>query len=107
MNLKLFTILISALLLSGCSLVSRTKAEPEPQIITKWRTFDCGVPPARDNISFTVPVFGVTSEGFWTLTAEQYANLGDSMQNILNASGQLVAVIQFYEDCIQAAQNEE
>ncbi len=102
MILKLFIILISSLLV-GCGVLGRVKPDVPPQIITEWRTFDCGNPPARDHINFKVPVFVVTSDGLYTLDAEQYGRLGEAMQSIIKASGQLVEVIRFYESCIEAA----
>lgn len=97
--LKIFLI---SLLLSGCSL-DRVKRDPAPQIIYKWKTYDCGVPPARDHINFTVPKFEVTSEGYWRLTAEQYGILGEAMQDIIKGSGQLLELVRFYERCIEKA----
>ena len=106
MNLKLFIILSSALLV-GCGAVEKLKRDIPPQIITEWKTYDCGTPPARDPINFKVPVFVVTSEGLYTLTPEQYAKLGENMQDIIKASGQLIEVIRFYQSCIDAAQEKD
>ena len=100
--LKLFITISLILVLAGCGL-DRVQREVPPQIITKWKTYDCGVPPARDHINFTVPRFVVTSEGHWQLTAEQYAILGEAMQDIKKASGQLVELVRFYEKCIEKA----
>ena len=99
---KLFIILISLVVLAGCS-IDRVKREAPPQIITKWKTYNCGVPPARDHINFVIPKFKVTDEGDWLLTSEQYAILGEAMQDIKNGSAQLLELVHFYEQCIEAA----
>jgi len=102
MTLRLFIILISFVLLSACGM-DRTKREVPPQIITKWRTYDCGIPPARDHITFRLPKFVVSPEGLYTLTAEEYGDLGENMADIIKASGQLLETIRFYQQCIEAA----
>ncbi len=99
----LLTILVLSIVLSGCrkDVVER---EIPPQIITQWRTFDCGVPPARDKVTFRPPKFVVTDEPLWTLTADQYADLGENMAELVKAMGQYAELIRFYDKCINAAQ---
>ena len=101
--MKLSIILIS-LSLAGCGAVEKLKRTEPPQVITQWRTYDCGIPPARDKINFRIPEFKITTDGLYTLTPDQYGNLGEAMQDIIKASGQLLEVIRFYERCIASAQ---
>ncbi len=92
----------SILLLPGCGTLDKLKRDVPPQIITEWRTFDCGVPPATDRVNFR-PVEWEIIDGLFTLSTDMYANLGENMQEIIKASGQLVEVVRFYESCIEAA----
>ena len=101
-TLKLFITISLVVLLASCG-PERLQREVPPQVITKWKTYDCGVPPARDHINFTIPKFEVTGEGYWRLTAEQYGVLGEAMQDIIKGSGQLLELVKFYENCIEAA----
>ena len=94
-------LLISSLLV-GCSL-DRVKRDEPPQIITEWITFDCGVPPARDKVSFSIPTFRII-DGLYTLTPDNYARLGEAMTDITASIMQMIEVIKFYENCIEAAQ---
>ncbi len=102
MILKLFITISLILVLAGCGL-EMVKREVPPQIIYRYVTYDCGVPPARDHINFVIPKFEVTDEGYWRLTAEQYAILGEAMQDIKKGSGQLLELAMFYESCIEKA----
>jgi len=105
MNLKLLLI-ISVLSVTACG--SRQKVEPLPEVrfVEKWRTFDCGVPPERDFIELSAPAWVIT-DGLFTLTSEEYAKLGESVSDIIKATKQMANVIQFYVDCIEAAQEKE
>ena len=104
MNLKLFLI-ISVLSVTACG--SRQKVEPLPSIeyVTKWRTFDCGVPPERDFIELTAPSW-VILDGLWTLTSDEYAKLGESVSDIIKAAKQMSKQIGFYKECIESAQEQ-
>ena len=88
-----------------CS-VDQVKREPPPQIITEWRTYDCGDPPTRDPIKLK-PIEWKILDGRYTLAPEQYAVLGENMGEILKASGQMVAVIRFYRGCIEAGNRDD
>ena len=87
--------------LLGCD-PNRVKPEPDVEIVYKWRTYDCGTPPARDKVSFRIPKW-VIVDGLYTLTPSHYADLGENMQEIIKASGQLLETVRFYENCIKAA----
>jgi len=104
-NLSLLLILISVLILSGC-VKDRVKRDIPPQIITKFKTYNCGVPPARDKINLRSVTIKII-DGLYTFTPDQYGNLGDNMADIIKASGQLVEIVRFYEACILAAQEAE
>ncbi len=102
----LLTILVLSIVLSGCR-KDRVKREIPPQIITQFRTYDCGIPPARDKVSFRIPVFNVIvidGQPLWTLDQNQYADLGENMQDIIKAMGQYAELVRFYDKCISAAQ---
>ena len=101
----LITISLSLLILTGCGMFTkREKRDIPPQIITKWRTYDCGVPPHVDKIDFN-PVVWEIIDSRYTLTTDMYANLGDNMSLIKQRTAQEKEVRQFYINCIAAAQN--
>ncbi len=95
------SLILTSLLLVGCA-KDRVKRDIPPQVVTVWRTFDCGIAPARDPIKFKAPQFRIV-DGRYTLTADQYAVLGENMGQIIKATGQLIAVVNFYEQCIANA----
>jgi len=96
-------LLLLIISLSGCWW--NTKPDPEPQIVPQWRTYDCGVPPARDKVSFRLPDWSIIDSRY-TLSTDGYADLGENMQEIVKAVGQLVETVRFYENCIKSAQGE-
>jgi len=102
--MKLGLLLILSILLSGCGMFGKKKVEPIPDAITviQWRTFDCGVPPARDPINLRVVNWKII-DGNFTLTSDMYGNLGENMSEILKGVRQLGEVVSFYESCIEAA----
>lgn len=102
--MRILSLFIISSLLVGCGGVEELQRDIPPQIITKFKTYNCGIPPARDKVNFRVPKFVVSSDGLYTLTPESYADLGEAMQDIIKASGQLLEVIRFYERCIESAQ---
>jgi len=104
-SLRTFLI-ISLLVLAGCASRQKVQAIPDAEIITKWRTFDCGTPPETDFINLTVPRWRII-DGRYTLTPEEYANLGESVSDIIKAARQMSEVIDFYQKCIASAQNKE
>ena len=101
MTLKLL-LTISLVFLAGCT-KERVQREVPPQIITKWKTYDCGIPPQIDKIDFKPVVWDIIDEKY-TLTTDMYANLGDNMSMITQASKQTIKLIGFYQACIDAAQ---
>jgi hypothetical protein len=106
MTLKIF-IIISLLFLSGCGMFTPKEEEiGDTTYITKWRVYDCGNPPARDPIAFRPIPKGwwlVTNEGNYVLSAAEYGDLGENMQENKKGASQLKQEIEFYEDCIAKA----
>ena len=73
---------------------------------TKWRTYDCGIPPARDTIHFRRFTWWITKQGDYVLSSGEYGSLGENMQELTKGVKQLKAEISFYIACIEAAQVE-
>ena len=82
-----------------------TKVKPieDARWETKWRVYDCGIPPARDAIQFRSFTWWITEEGDYVLSSDEYGSLGENMQEIIKGAAQLREVINFYMDCIEAA----
>lgn len=100
---KLFlTISLSALLIACAP--QRVQPIEDVRWETKWRTYDCGIPPARDPIHFRRFTWWTTEEGDYVLSSDEYGSLGENMQEISKGAKQLKAVISFYVECIAAAQ---
>ncbi len=92
-------------LLTACAL-KRVEPIADVRWETKWRTYDCGIPPARDPIHFRRFTWWITKDGDYVLSAAEYGSLGENMQEITKGVKQLKAAISFYIACIEAAQLE-
>jgi len=84
----------------------REKRDVKPQVVTHWRTYDCGVPPQVDKVDFLPVVWEVIDSRF-TLSTDMYANLGDNMSLIRQRSKQEKEIRKFYQACIAAAQKKK
>jgi hypothetical protein len=104
--MRLLILLIISLTLAACA-TKRVAPIEDVRWQTKWFTYDCGKPPARDIITFApIPLdwWWVTEQGDYVLASNEYAQLGESMQEIIKGARQLRQEIKFYEDCIAEAQ---
>ena len=100
MNWKL--LLISSLFLFGCA-ANRTEPVTDVQTIVKWRTFNCGTPPQIDFVDFNSLTWRVV-DGRFTLTADEYAKLGENVSQVIKITKQMLLKIEYYEECIDSAE---
>lgn len=106
MNLKIFSIISLALLFfTGCGSRQKTEVIPDVEIVTEWRTFDCGAEPAIDFVKLTPPTWKII-DGNFTLTPDEYAKLGESFSMIIKSVKQMRLKVQYYETCIERAGEE-
>jgi hypothetical protein len=94
-----------SLALTACGSRQRVDDIKDVQVITKWKTYECGVPPEVDFVSLNKPDFFVIEDGKYTMTPDMYAQMGENFTLIIKAAKQLKSVIGFYESCIAAAQD--
>jgi len=101
MNWKL--LLISSLLLAGCSWIKPTVLPPRPVVVTEYVRADCGTPPQRAPVEFRHVewlILEVSGEQRFTLTAGEYENLAFNTSEIIKGAKELRAEIQYYLDCL-------
>lgn len=90
--------------LTGC--VSKPPApdlDPTRLEVTTYVWYQCGQPPGVTHVDFADVEFALVEiEGqvVWTLSAQQYANLGNNMSSIIQASKELKGERDFYRKCI-------
>lgn len=101
MNSKM---LLIASLLAGCASTPPTLPIPQTAVITKYVYADCGIPPAREQISLSPVVWDIqpdeTGNQRFTLLAEEYQKLGVNTAEILKGVQELVTEIEYYEKCV-------
>lgn len=106
-------ILSLSLLLAGC-----ITTPPSPDLtpttveVTKYVPYECGQPPPVTHVSFLEvdwKLIAIDGEVVWTLSAQEYADLGQNMSDILQATKELEGSRKFWEDCVarskEAAKN--
>lgn len=99
----LFVLILLAL--TGCAV----KPPPAPDLdptrveITQFVWYQCGQPPGVTHVSFDEVEFKLVEiEGqvVWTLSAQQYANLGNNMSDIILASKEMKGERDFWRACV-------
>jgi hypothetical protein len=94
-------LLISSVFLIGCA-GKRVQPIEDVQVVTKWRTFDCGYSPVVDFVDFH-PLTWKVIDGRFTLSTDEYAKLGENVSQIIKVTKQLLLKIEYYEECINSA----
>jgi len=102
MKVQTFAILVCAFFaLVGCQTTTRP---PDVVTVSKFRAYECGTPPAIDVfVPLTVTwrlVQGPGGDFLFTLTAQDYENLGMNMASVLASARELQAQRNFYVACI-------
>lgn len=92
--------------LGGCA-----SAPPAPNLVptivevARYIAYECGVPPALVHLSLLDVEWEVLpdAEGVqrFTLTPDEYENLGNNVTELLVRTKQLIAQRDFYEECIE------
>ena len=101
MILKTLSIISVSFLLAGCPWNTKPCPEPEPVVVERFIYPDCGTPPQRDPVELRSLEWTVSEEtGFFSLTSDGYEDLGYNISEILSGVRQLVAEIQYYEECL-------
>ena len=99
-------LLFVLLVLSGCA----TKPPPNPNLnpttLTKveYVAYVCGQPPGSTHVTFDsvefrlIPVDGTV---VWTLTAQEYSDLGNNVSDILQAVKETNGERDFWKKCVE------
>lgn len=104
--MRLIASLLLILLLAGCASAPPTEI-PDPVVVTKYVRTDCGEPPVRAPVNLR-PIEWLIIDGRFTLSSEDYENLGYNVSMILAGIRELSAEVEFYEECLSSsAQKQE
>lgn len=98
-------LLVAMLLLSGCSSWKTEKGDLTPTTVevTQYVAYHCGQPPGVTYVDFSPVVFRlveVEGDVVWLLSAQQYANLGSNMSDIIQAAKEMRSSRNFWRDCV-------
>lgn len=99
--MRLIASLLLILLLAGCASAPPTEI-PDPVVVTKYVTTDCGEPPQRAPVNLR-PISWLIVEGRFTLSSEDYENLGYNVSMILAGIRELQSEVEFYEECLSSS----
>jgi len=105
--LKIIAIILIVWLVMGCATVPPAPdLDPTVVEVTRYVTYECGVVPALTSITLLEihwVLFKVGDNAVWTLTAQQYQNLGKNTSMILAGVKELKGQRDFWKTCIDAS----
>lgn len=98
---NLLLILLVLVFATGCASAPKTEI-PDPVVVTKYITTDCGEPPQRSAVNLR-PIEWRIIEGRFTLSPEGYEDLGYNVSMILAGIRELRGEVEFYERCLSSS----
>jgi len=98
-------LVLMVLVLTGCAVKPPPDPNLTPTTLTKveYVAYECGQPPGVTHVSFDEVEFvlvEIDGEVVWTLTAQEYSDLGQNMSDIIQASKELNGNRKFWRACV-------
>lgn len=98
-------LILALLFLTGCgSTPPNPNLGPTTVEVTKYVPYQCGQPPGVTHVSFADVEFKlveIDGEVVWTLTAQEYADLGKNTSDTIQAVKEMKAERDFWRKCVR------